>query len=235
VNDIANALAETNYSAQGTLLKNDILETLRTIQRTQKESYTTPQEHIITYRENQVRMEAVREAVKELKGVAAEAGISQGLFGFIGGIQTFSTWGIIVAIVSGFALLAGIIFAMWRYQVKAIRILQRPGTKSALEESAHSTENSNGDDTATAETSSRHTSPPDDDERTPPQRMTSPRRRLGWGARILVFVVVIGGGLSLYGGWAHLKEGSRFTYTNGSHTSTRSSVPAEQADDAPDV
>jgi hypothetical protein len=49
--------------------------------------------------------------------LVVQSGASQGLLGKIGGIQTFATWGIILAVVFSFALMCAIVFSMWRYQV----------------------------------------------------------------------------------------------------------------------
>jgi hypothetical protein len=65
--ELTASLTDTNYSSQATILKGDITETIRKILRTQKESYTTPQDHILTYRENKNRLQQLEDNMKELK------------------------------------------------------------------------------------------------------------------------------------------------------------------------
>jgi hypothetical protein len=113
---LAQPLARTQYEALGTVLKNEIEATLEIILLRQNEGYRTPQDHIVTHRENVKRMEQVNRNLEKLRDLVVQAGASRGVIGKIGGIQTFSTWGIILAIVFGFGLLAAVIFAMWRHQ-----------------------------------------------------------------------------------------------------------------------
>lgn len=110
-------LAHTNYAAQGTILKNEIYSTLDIIALRQNESYGTPQEHILAYRENTKRMDAVKGNVMKLKELVVEVGAKQEVVGRVGGIQAFSTWGIIIAVITGFGLLALVLFSMWRHQM----------------------------------------------------------------------------------------------------------------------
>lgn len=110
-------LKNTQYSAQGVLLENDIDNLINTIETSQKQSYTSPQDHILAYRNNKSNLDEVNNDFNQLKNLLVQSGASQGLLGKIGGIQTFATWGIILAIVFGFGLMGFIIFSMWRYQV----------------------------------------------------------------------------------------------------------------------
>jgi hypothetical protein len=110
------AVSGTQYAAQGTILKNEIDSTLAVILSRQEASYSSPQEHIVVYRENQIQMTAVKSNLQNMKDLVVQAGATRGVVGSVGGIQTFATWGIIMAIVLGFGLLAAIIFAMWRHQ-----------------------------------------------------------------------------------------------------------------------
>lgn len=115
-NGLVATLAKTQYEAQGVILKNDIDSTLNIIQLHQEESYSSPQDHIVVYRENKERLARAENNLEKLKDLVVEAGASRGIVGQVGGIQTFATWGIILAIVFGFGLLAAVIFAMWRHQ-----------------------------------------------------------------------------------------------------------------------
>jgi hypothetical protein len=115
--DLRDSLKKTNYQAQGAILKNEIDATLDIINISQKESYSSPQEHIVAYRENSEKMQAVKNNLEQLKTLVVEAGGKQEIVGRIGGIQTFSTWGIIIAIITGFGLLILAFFSMWRHQL----------------------------------------------------------------------------------------------------------------------
>ncbi|MDP3245052.1 MAG: LamG-like jellyroll fold domain-containing protein [bacterium] len=115
-NGLIPILAKTQYEAQGAILKNDIDSTLNIVLLRQEESYASPQDHIVVYRENKERMTRAENNLEKLKDLVVQAGASRGVVGQVGGIQTFATWGIILAIVFGFGLLAAVIFAMWRHQ-----------------------------------------------------------------------------------------------------------------------
>ena len=115
-NGLVPILAKTQYDAQGAILKNDIDSTLNIVLLRQEESYASPQDHIVVYRENKERMARAENNLEKLKDLVVQAGASRGVVGQVGGIQTFATWGIILTIVFGFGLLAAVIFAMWRHQ-----------------------------------------------------------------------------------------------------------------------
>lgn len=115
-NGLIPVLRKTQYEAQGAILKNDIDSTLNIVLLRQEESYASPQDHIVVYRENKERMARAENNLEKLKDLVVQAGASRGVVGQVGGIQTFATWGIILAIVFGFGLLAAVIFAMWRHQ-----------------------------------------------------------------------------------------------------------------------
>ena len=113
---LAKPLEKTQYDAMGAVLKNEIDTTLDIILLTQKSGFRTPQDHIVAHRANEAKMELVKKDLEKLKDLVVQSGASQGVVGKVGGIQTFATWGIILAVVFGFGLLAIIIFAMWRHQ-----------------------------------------------------------------------------------------------------------------------
>ncbi len=109
-------LSKTQYEAQGAVLKNEIEATLETIILRQEESYSSPQDHIVAYRENKEQMKRVVANLDKLRDLVVQSGASRGVVGQVGGIQTFATWAIILAVIFGFGLLSAIIFAMWRHQ-----------------------------------------------------------------------------------------------------------------------
>lgn len=118
--DILKTLEGTQFKSQGIILKGDIESTINIILSKQKDSYNSPQDHIVAYRENKERVEKVEEEFNQLKNLLSQYNSSSGIVGNIGGIQTFATWGIILVIVFGFGLLATVIFAMWRHQTKLV-------------------------------------------------------------------------------------------------------------------
>ncbi|MCX6760013.1 MAG: SH3 domain-containing protein [Candidatus Nealsonbacteria bacterium] len=114
--DFANVLKGTQYDAQGAVLKNDIQASLDIALVRQKESYSSPQDHIVVYRENEIVMAKANENLNKIKDLVVESGASKGLFGKIGGIQVFATWGIILAILFGFGCLTVVMLSMWKNQ-----------------------------------------------------------------------------------------------------------------------
>lgn len=117
VSDLTASLSKTQYSGQATLLKSDIEATLDIIKLNQEKGYASPQDHIFAHRENIVRMAKATEGLAKLRELVADSSSSEHLVGRVGGIQTFATWGIVVAIVSGMGMLALILFSMWRHQM----------------------------------------------------------------------------------------------------------------------
>ena len=109
-------LSGTQYDAQGAVLKNEIEAVLNTVLIGQKENYRSPQDHIVAYRSNKEKIDLVKKDLEKLKDLAVSSGASRGIVGSVGGIQTFATWGIILTMISGFGILAAVIFSMWRHQ-----------------------------------------------------------------------------------------------------------------------
>lgn len=119
-------LEGTQYEASGMLIANDIETTLGTVLLRQQETLE-PQIHILNYRENKLRMASVEQNMIKLRELVTEADASRGVFGRLSGIQIGSTWMIIVAIILGFGMLAAVIFAMWRSQMRlASHLMQNP-------------------------------------------------------------------------------------------------------------
>jgi hypothetical protein len=116
-NDFYKKLEKNQLSSQALLLKNDIDSKVEKILRTQKENTASPQDKIMTYRENKESFISVQTELDELKSLLSQADASRGFLGALGGIQTISVWGIIIAFVTGFGLLVTILFSMWKHQV----------------------------------------------------------------------------------------------------------------------
>ena len=139
--DIVKTLSGTQFESQGIILKGDIETTINMILSKQKDSYSSPQDHIVIYRENKDRVVKVQSEFDQLKNIVAQYNSSKSIVGNIGGIQTFTTYGIILAIIFGFGLLAAVIFAMWRHQtnltIQAMGMRRKKDGYQEYEEDEH--------------------------------------------------------------------------------------------------
>ena len=97
-------LKDTSYFAQGATLKSDILVKLDNIERTQKEAYT-PDAKIVAYRENVAQLAGATSEINDLKSLLAQASSAGTMFGFIGGAQIFSVWGIVFILITSFVFI----------------------------------------------------------------------------------------------------------------------------------
>jgi len=111
-------LEKTQFSAQAVLLKNDLDTRIDKIIRTQAENIASPQDKIMTYRENKESLAAAQKDLDELKNLVTQSAASKGFLGAFGGIQTITIWGIIIAFVTGFGLMIMVLFTMWRHQMR---------------------------------------------------------------------------------------------------------------------
>ena len=102
-------------------LKYDIQAKLDNIKRTQQEAYT-PDARIMAYRENIVQLGGAKSEINDLKSLLAQASSAGTMFGFIGGAQVFSVWGIVFILITGFVF-------MLLYVKLAIRKLKTGETK----------------------------------------------------------------------------------------------------------
>jgi uncharacterized protein YgiM (DUF1202 family) len=98
-------LQNTAYFAQGSTLKSDIYASLDKVTSLQKNAYT-PEARIRAFREAMIEIESAKRKIEDLKTLASSAGSTGTLFGFIGGVQTLSVWGMIIVLVAGFVFLA---------------------------------------------------------------------------------------------------------------------------------
>lgn len=119
-NDLHKEAQKTSYSAQSLVLKNDVLGKTDKILRKQKDNNATPQEHIQTFRENQDDLAAIKTDIKGMTDLVTSVGASRGLLASVGGIQTISTWGIIIILIAGIAILGGFSYSMWKHQMLVI-------------------------------------------------------------------------------------------------------------------
>jgi len=111
-------LEKTQFSAQALVLKNDIETRTDKIVRTQKENVATPQDKIMTYRENKESLAVAYKSLDEIKSLVTQSAASKSFLGSFSGMQTVTIWGIIIAFVTGFGLLIVILFSMWKHQMQ---------------------------------------------------------------------------------------------------------------------
>ncbi len=115
--ELSAGLTDNSYKTQAITLKTDINTRLDRIVRKQKDNNATPQDHILAYRENQEEMKAVTENTKALKDLLLNSGVGKNFLASIGGIQTFATWGIVLALIFGMGALGFFYYALWRKKI----------------------------------------------------------------------------------------------------------------------
>ncbi len=120
--ELSSGLKNTSYFAQGLTLKTDINTRLDKVVRKQKDNNATPQDHILAYRENVEDMKAVNENVKGLKDLVLNSGVGGNFLASIGGIQTFATWGIILALIFGMGALGSFYYMLWKRKVVSVAV-----------------------------------------------------------------------------------------------------------------
>ncbi|MEK9169916.1 MAG: hypothetical protein AAB788_04190 [Patescibacteria group bacterium] len=97
-------LKNTSYFAQGATLKSDIDVNLDRAWLLQKNPLN-PQEKIENYRRALAEFNLAKDKIDSLKTLVAQAGSAKSLFGFIGGIQVASVWGLILVFIAGFVFM----------------------------------------------------------------------------------------------------------------------------------
>ncbi|MDD3662196.1 MAG: collagen-like triple helix repeat-containing protein, partial [Candidatus Dojkabacteria bacterium] len=102
--ELAGPLEGTSYFSQGSLLTSDINASLDTVLGLVDET-AAPQTRILNYRKAQIELSAVKEKIKALETLVVSAGSMNTMFGYIGGSQTYATWGIMVVLLGGFVFL----------------------------------------------------------------------------------------------------------------------------------
>lgn len=103
--DLAKPLAGTSYYAQGASLVSDINASLDRAIEYQK-NRETPQAKIRAFREASIEFESAIRKVDDLKTVVASAGSAGTMFGFVGGVQTVVSIGLVMVFIAGFVFLA---------------------------------------------------------------------------------------------------------------------------------
>lgn len=98
-------LARTSFFGQGSTIKSDIFASLDRILSGQANA-SSPEEHISAYREGVISLRAAKDKLNDLKSLVASAGSIGTIFGFVGGIQVFAVWGLVIVFIAGFVFLA---------------------------------------------------------------------------------------------------------------------------------
>ena len=124
--ELIQPLENTDYFAQATTLKNDIERLLDGIIRKQKEYKASPEEHIVTYRENKESLSAVENNLKALNNLVAETSGKSGLVGSLFGVSTAMTWGIIIIVIVGISVLMILLYVLLR-KSRALESYISPG------------------------------------------------------------------------------------------------------------
>ncbi len=97
-------LKGTAYFAQGTTLKSDIEVSLEKISRLQRDA-KTPEARILAYREGEAELTKVNGEINDLKTLVTSLSSNKSMFGFVGGSQLLSVWGMVMVMVAGFVFL----------------------------------------------------------------------------------------------------------------------------------
>lgn len=97
-------LKGTSYFGQGATLYADIVVSLDSASRLQKEA-VTPEQRIKAYREAKVQVEKAKTEINDLKTLGTSASSAGSLFGFVGGVQTIAVWGLVIILLAGFTFL----------------------------------------------------------------------------------------------------------------------------------
>ena len=98
-------LKKTSFFAQGSTLHSSILSALDEIVEIQKNS-NTPEDKIKNFKEASIKLDSINRQMDDLKSLVTQSGSFGNLSGFIGGVQTFAVWGIVIVLVAGFIFLA---------------------------------------------------------------------------------------------------------------------------------
>jgi len=128
--ELSNGLKSTSYFAQGLTLKTDINTRLDKVARKQKDNNATPQDHILAYRENQEDLKAVNENIKGLKDLLLSSSAGSNFLASIGGIQTFSTWGIVLVLIFGMGALGSFYYSLWKRKMVTVAVGKNKDAKT---------------------------------------------------------------------------------------------------------
>jgi hypothetical protein len=132
VNELTQALKNTNAFAQATAIKSDIIVSLNKILLRQEQA-VTPENRIQVYRESSLEMNGIEDKIISLKELLIQTGNVRGPFGLPGSIQPITLWGIVLIIIAGFAFLS-MYFNALRTESQLKKAAQKDETKNPLDE-----------------------------------------------------------------------------------------------------
>lgn len=137
--ELSRPLEKTAYFAQGVTLKSDINVSLDKVLNLTSQA-NTPEQKIRAYREAQIELASVNQKMDALKNLVAQASSAGAYLGFVGGAQVLTTWGIVMIVVAGFALLFFYLRATKGRKAKKVEVVEervtsqneKPKTKRSI-------------------------------------------------------------------------------------------------------
>jgi len=102
--ELVKPLEKTTYFGQGVTIKSNIDVTLEKILSSLKTA-VTPENKVKNYYEAQIEIKAVKDQIKNLESLVAQAGSFGSMAGFVGGAQAIAVWGLIIIMIAGFVFL----------------------------------------------------------------------------------------------------------------------------------
>lgn len=102
--ELVKPLEKTTYFGQGVTIKSSIDVALEKI-LTNLKTAVTPENKVKYYYEAQIEIKAVKDQIKNLESLVAQAGSFGSMAGFVGGAQAIAVWGLIIIMVAGFVFL----------------------------------------------------------------------------------------------------------------------------------
>lgn len=116
--DLNTALSGTRFAPQAVLLAGSMEVMAQLILETQAESYVSPQEHILIYRENRVRLDEMRADLDQLEAYALQAQFGEGF-----GISTSVVFWSLSALALVVAILMILVTVLWRRESRLLGAL----------------------------------------------------------------------------------------------------------------
>jgi len=105
ISELMTPLQKTTYLSQGLVLKSSIEDTLTQLLQSQSKN-VKPENRIRAYREAQLKLANAKSNMTQLENLVAQASSNGSILGFVGGVGTTATFGIILVVVAGFVFLS---------------------------------------------------------------------------------------------------------------------------------
>jgi hypothetical protein len=119
-----NALKNTSYLAQGSIIKANIEVSLDKIELLNGQDQT-PEIKIRSYREAVIEMESVKSKLETLNGIVSASGSIPTATGFGGGAQSIVVWGLIIILIAGFVSLFAVTKEIISMKLRTTRKFQK--------------------------------------------------------------------------------------------------------------